>query len=1572
MRIVEQYLAQLNIEKRRWRRAAAILTVLSLMVAVGVSWNLRMTGITIANDATCGMEEHWHSEACGIEPVLICGFEEVIPIGDPAEIPTDPPAELPEELPAEEPLEEELPEEVFEEELPAEEEPMEEELPAEEEPIEEEPIEEEIVEETEDETLPDSIMRAVKNVFSGLVLTANAADGLPEEAFTDDAAQGHVHTDECYEIVYLCGLEEHFHELSCYSDETADLENWDIWEASIPELTGHISEDVVLVAQSQLGSMESTLNFVFADDGETRNGITRYGQWYGNPYGPWSNMFTSFCLYYAGFEEVPANSSAAVLLRNWEEAGLYYTADSYEPLVGDIVFFDKNENGTPEATGIVVDFKGGVLTVIEGDVDNAVAEQAYAVDDPAIIGYGITDPGSRLMMFAAMPLAAGDPVFVGRTINYNANMFTEGRSFVIYAEYDGQYYALSSQTASGMEQTVIAVPIQIENGKITTNATEPGRLLWNFTEDGNNYKIRNAFTGKYLHPGGDNGVVYDGDWSTALQASGTGAKFVHTSANNDVGIRFNTSNTNNLVFDTTTKSNATTLYFGVAETCTVWLDGTQGDLMTLRGSDLTSYSVSAGSTIILPSEWKSPTKYAYELRGWYNVATGEYYEPGQTITVTENMLLYADWRAASYDIGQMNEHVLDTISTNSFITTRIFDYNSLFNTLSLNNNYDPAVGGSSTTWTLVEDGEINATGKDSLNFIFGDHDSDGHISHPNNRNDENGVVYQTVTPGLYNKPLADLLFDPNVDVIGKEYIGTGDYLFHYGNDPSDEEYYGYYYYDSKLNAASYNQSRGRFYVYDYLERTTDSPGNGSYADFLPFNSPYVNTNGNTIPTYTHNGQDGYAYDARYSGDSNDADHVHTDYAMGMAIEMDFYLSAKPGTIDENGTLANQSITGQDMIFEFSGDDDVWVLVDGELVLDIGGIHLGRSGYINFSTGEVVVYGHGDDEKPTDTGSVTYLEPGEHKLTMYYLERGASMSNFKLRFNLTTRYAMTLRKEDTLTAQLLNGAQFAVYTDKSCTEEYAAQLWTSKSAHDRGDGTTNIFTVKNGQAEMWGLAAGNTYYLKEVRGPDAMDGVPSKGIIRMYLNNNGLPDYEVLPEGDDLTVGFTVHGFRVDEENQQAYIVATNAPLWVKDVTTVEARKVWADGGNHSNETISVYLTRIERDENGKIKAVYRLQEAEISAETNWTHIWENLPKYYDEAKKRPIEYGVEEEYVPGYQSKVEKVDNYDTTVSGWMPVTDLNNLDTSKTYLLNTSSGYLSTKDTGEDTGYKWVTQEEALKSNLAQWQITKSGSTYKLTNKQGQIITFYYGNGNYITDFFAYSKNSTNNDRIQYFTFKPASDNQFRIFYDASRNDYYLAGMKEADGKFNNSTTESSGLLFTLYTETTTTSAGPVVGEQAFQVTNTPLESSKVTSLTVHKEWEEPTGDASSYEDEQVTIRLLADGKDTGRTVTVNRRNGWKATFQGLPYYDDNGKVIAYTVEESWNHIDWIPIYGEISTVDGDPPTYETTVTNHYRWIDAVELPATGGTGYLFNILCGVPLVGAPLVYGFRLRRRHERRFKH
>ena len=99
---------------------------------------------------------------------------------------------------------------------------------------------------------------------------------------------------------------------------------------------------------------------------------------------------------------------------------------------------------------------------------------------------------------------------------------------------------------------------------------------------------------------------------------------------------------------------------------------------------------------------------------------------------------------------------------------------------------------------------------------------------------------------------------------------------------------------------------------------------------------------------------------------------------------------------------------------------------------------------------------------------------------------------------------------------------------------------------------------------------------------------------------------------------------------------------------------------------------------------------------------------------------------------------------------------------------------------------------------------------------------------------------------------------------------------------------------------------------------------------------------------------------------------FNGLPYLDDAGNPISYTVVESWKTDDWIPVYGPITTISGEIPTYETIITNSYRWVGSYDLPSTGGIGNLIYIVCGLMLVLGPLVYGLYLRRRYKRRLKY
>jgi hypothetical protein len=160
---------------------------------------------------------------------------------------------------------------------------------------------------------------------------------------------------------------------------------------------------------------------------------------------------------------------------------------------------------------------------------------------------------------------------------------------------------------------------------------------------------------------------------------------------------------------------------------------------------------------------------------------------------------------------------------------------------------------------------------------------------------------------------------------------------------------------------------------------------------------------------------------------------------------------------------------------------------------------------------------------------------------------------------------------------------------------------------------------------------------------------------------------------------------------------------------------------------------------------------------------------------------------------------------------------------------------------------------------------------------------------------------------------------------------------------------------------------DQAFRITNSPLD--EETSVTVHKVWDYGfIAPGKDHEQLQVTVALLTNGVNSGRTVTLNLRNNWRGTFSGLPYKDSKGNVISYTVEERWNNNDWIPYYGEIEVVNGDPPTYTTTITNVYRRGTGAELPSTGSAARLAYILCGGSIMLTSLVYGIGLRRKRER----
>ena len=363
------------------------------------------------------------------------------------------------------------------------------------------------------------------------------------------------------------------------------------------------------------------------------------------------------------------------------------------------------------------------------------------------------------------------------------------------------------------------------------------------------------------------------------------------------------------------------------------------------------------------------------------------------------------------------------------------------------------------------------------------------------------------------------------------------------------------------------------------------------------------------------------------------------------------------------------------------------------------------------------------------------------------------------------------------------------------------------------------------------------------------------------------------------------------------------------------------------------------------------------------YVWTNLPKYDYDAMTE-VKYGVEESYESGYYSTVRRITEIQITQTKWAEALSFQN---GETYILRTANGYLSTMNNNSDTGFTWVDEDTAKSSPNALWTTTVNGGKVKFTNGVGQTITFYYGGGN-PTDFYARIGSPGSNDRQEFSVSSRAGGLQ--VFYQQGRNNYYLANSMNSSRKFNYSTNANSSLILIPMKKITQTDIQQVQ-DWAYQITNTPLAADNETAVAVTKEWVIPEGyDSKLYQEFAVTVRLFANGVNTGRSMTLTLKNGWQGAFQGLPYKDTNGNVIRYTVDEVWEKEKWSTTYGEVQADSGSPPTYSIIITNTYH-TGGPELPSTGSPARLMYVLCGSAIILGTLAYGIGSRRKRERRFE-
>ena len=119
---------------------------------------------------------------------------------------------------------------------------------------------------------------------------------------------------------------------------------------------------------------------------------------------------------------------------------------------------------------------------------------------------------------------------------------------------------------------------------------------------------------------------------------------------------------------------------------------------------------------------------------------------------------------------------------------------------------------------------------------------------------------------------------------------------------------------------------------------------------------------------------------------------------------------------EDGMTVGKDGTKRETVFNFVGDDDVWVFIDGHLVLDLGGIHEAISGNINFAEGTITTgsvipsntqkrslkAANANDYGIPDWGTDAWAPGTTHTLSMFYLERGGTLSNCTMDFNVQVK------------------------------------------------------------------------------------------------------------------------------------------------------------------------------------------------------------------------------------------------------------------------------------------------------------------------------------------------------------------------------------------------------------------------------------------------------------------------------------------------------------------------------------------------------------------------------------------
>lgn len=462
------------------------------------------------------------------------------------------------------------------------------------------------------------------------------------------------------------------------------------------------------------------------------------------------------------------------------------------------------------------------------------------------------------------------------------------------------------------------------------------------------------------------------------------------------------------------------------------------------------------------------------------------------------------------------------------------------------------------------------------------------------------------THGTYKDESLDYLFNNDSQANGKQ-DGKAVHNNVQGLFQLKDGYYVYDSYGSDGNYAVYNFTTNSFDVYDKAGVYKDSVSDANRGQFFPFDSAdkvFEERNGRLSPIGITDG-------------TNDKLNHH----FGMSMTTEF--------VQPNG---GKTTKGEDMVFEFSGDDDVWVYIDGVLVGDLGGIHEKATLKINFATGGVHV-GHvdnaNDPEKTIQDTTIkamfqaagadtsnrrfsgnTFLNSSKHTLSFFYLERGAGASNMSLKFNLTTLPSSEVEKVDQ-NGEAVQDAKFALYQSDASWKTQGDPI-AQGTTDDKG----RLVLLKSDDGSVLSFdnqhADGHNYFvLKET-------GLPAGYRSSLTSSTNATPgelhlQYKAAASG---TGGVVVA--------PQTTVTTANNEQWT-------GSRMWLNGGYlAAKETISLSKeTKDNKDKpisSGTTFAVVLKRTDETKKDTDekaWTAVTGNPLNGYKLCSKHGIEGAVE-------------------------------------------------------------------------------------------------------------------------------------------------------------------------------------------------------------------------------------------------------------------------------------------------------------------------------------------------------------